>query len=66
MTDYNNPPEYKISWEECDKIVAHNLKHYKRLADDSGVTHPMDIAYNQKLKECIDFILVYLGEYDEV
>jgi hypothetical protein len=60
--DYNNPPEYKISWEECDKIVAHTLKFYKKLNRESGGTHPEDIKYNKKLKKSVDFILKYLGE----
>jgi len=64
-TDYNNPPEYKISWEECDKIVAHTLKFYKTLADESKEIHVDDIKYNKKLKKSINFILKYLGEADE-
>lgn len=63
--DYTTIPEYKISWEECDRIVAHTLKFYKTLADESNVTHPNDLAYNWKLKESVDFILGYLGEADE-
>lgn len=55
--------EYKISWEECDKIVTHTLKFYKTLADESNVTHPKDIKYNKKLKS-VDFVLGYLGEDD--
>lgn len=62
MTDYDNHAEYKISWEECDKVVIHTLKHYKYLADESNFTHPEDIKYNKKLKKSIDFVLKYLGE----
>jgi hypothetical protein len=65
MTDYNNHADYKISWEECDKIVVHTLKYYRKLHSESNVTHPEDIKYNKKLKKSIDFILRYLGEADE-
>lgn len=66
MTDYDNHAEYKISLEECDKIAAHSLKHYRKLVSESKVTHPEDIKYNKKLKKSINFILGYLGEADEV
>lgn len=62
--NYTTIPEYKISWEECDRIVTHTLKFYKTLADESKVTHPDDIKYNKKLKKSVDFILGYLGEDD--
>ena len=65
MTDYDNHAEYKISWEECDRILVHTLKYYKKLNSESGVTHPEDVKYNKKLKKSINFILGYLGEaYD--
>lgn len=66
MTDYENHAEYKISMEECDRILVHTLKYYKKLNAESGVTHPEDIKYNKKLKKSINFILGYLGEADEV
>jgi hypothetical protein len=56
------PPEYKISWEECDKITAHTLKYYKELFDEQEFIHVDDIKYNKKLKKSINFILKYLGE----
>lgn len=62
MTDYDNHADYKISWEECDKITAHTLKYYKHIADEQEFTHVDDIKYNKKLKKSIDFILKYLGE----
>jgi ferritin len=61
-TDYNNPPEYKISWEECDKIAAHTLKYYKHLTSEIKDVHLDDVKYNKKLHKSIDFILKYLGE----
>lgn len=61
-TNYSEPPEYKLSWEECDKITAHCLKMYKVLVDESNLTHPKDLAYNKKMKKSVDFILRYLGE----
>ena len=61
-TDYTNPPDYKLSWEECDKITAHTLKYYKHVVDEQEFTHVDDIKYNKKLKKSIDFILKYLGE----
>jgi hypothetical protein len=64
-TDYNSLPEYKISWEECDKITVHTLKFYKNLADESKEVHVDDVEYNEKLKESIDFILKYLGEEND-
>ena len=60
--DYSNHADYKISWEECDKIVAHTLKFYKTLADESKEVHVDDVEYNKRLKGSIDFILKYLGE----
>ena len=65
MTDHNNHAEYKISWEECDRITIHTLKHYCKLIDESNATHPYDIKYNEKLKKSVDFILKYLGESNE-
>ncbi len=67
MTDYDNHAEYKISMEECDKITAHSLKHYRKLISEAGRTasHPEDIKYNKKLKKSINFILDYLGERDD-
>ena len=66
MTDYENHAECKISWEECDRILVHTLRYYKKLNSESGLTHPEDIKYNKKLKKSINFILGYLGEADEV
>jgi hypothetical protein len=65
MTDCNNPADYRISWEECDKITAHTLKYYKNLVDELEFTHVDDIKYNNKLKKSVDFILKYLGESDD-
>lgn len=66
MTDYENHAEYKISWEECDRILIHTLRYYKKLNSEFGGEHPLDIAYNEKLQKSINFILGYLGEADEV
>lgn len=65
MTDYTTIPEYKISWEECDKITAHTLKFYKTLVNTNGATHADDWLYNTQLTQCIDFILDYLGEAND-
>lgn len=65
MTDCNNHADYRISWEECDKITAHTLKYYKNLVDELEFTHVDDIKYNNKLKKSVDFILKYLGESDD-
>ena len=62
LPDYTNPPEYKLSWEECDKITAHTLKYYKHLVAEQESPHVDDIKYNKKLKKSVDFILKYLGE----
>ena len=67
MTDYDNHAEYKISLEECDRILVHTLKYYKKLNAEAGrcASHPEDIKYNKKLKKSINFILGYLGEADD-
>lgn len=66
MTAYTNPPEYKLTWEECDKITTHTLKYYKHIVDEQEFTHVDDIKYNKKLKKSINFILKYLGEDGEI
>ncbi len=61
MTDFTSPPGFQISWEECDKITVHTLKHYMRIVEEDESANSDDIWYNNKLKESIDFILGYFG-----